>query len=289
MWYQLVISELEQDKIEDISEHLESLGALSITYSDLQDNPIFEPALNTTPLWQQTVLTALFNDEDLMQTAKQLVNSSLPYTSITSHTLDDVVWEREWLKSFKPMCFGKRLWICPTHYEPPEPEAVNIMLDPGLAFGTGTHQTTALCLEFLDQADLTDKTICDYGTGSGILAISGLKLGARHAYAVDIDPQSVTATKQNAINNNISFDNLIVGLVEEVDIPKVDLMLANILAGPLVELAPTLVNKIKPGGELVISGLLDNQIEEVTSAYKDLVKTIEIRTKDEWVLFYMTV
>ena len=284
MWFELILRDLKQDDVETVSEQLEEFGALSITFTDKTDTPIYEPELNTTPLWQKTVLTALFNDKALMLGAKGLVESEFSDLTIDTNEFEDKVWEREWLKSFKPMCFGERLWICPTHYEPPEPKAVNVMLDPGLAFGTGTHQTTALCLSFLDQTDVSNKVLCDYGTGSGILAIAALKLGAKQLYAVDIDPQAVTATIQNAKSNHVSLDSLSVGLVEEIELPLVDIMLANILASPLISLAPTLVSKVKPGGMLILSGLLETQIEEVSEAYKPLVKNINATLKDEWAM-----
>ena len=286
MWFELIVSELNQKRVYSLSEQLEALGALSITFTDKTDTPIYEPELNTTPLWQQTVLTALFNDESLMLAAKALVESVMTDVCVETKQFEDKVWEREWLKSFKPMCFGERLWICPTHYEPPAPSAVNVMLDPGLAFGTGTHQTTALCLSFLDKTDVTDKILCDYGTGSGILAIAALKLGAKHLYAVDIDPQAVTATKQNALSNNVSLDALSSGLVEEIDLPEVDIMLANILALPLIELAKTLCSKVKPGGALVLSGLLEEQVDDVSRAYEPFVSNIEVTLKDEWAMLY---
>lgn len=284
MWFELVISDVRQEVVEAISEQLEAFGALSVTYTDKVDDPILEPELNTTPLWQQTVITALFNDENLMATAKNVIVAKFSEVQIEDRSFEDKVWEREWLKSFKPMAFGERLWICPTYYDLPAPEAVNVMLDPGLAFGTGTHQTTALCLSYLDGTDVTDKVMCDYGTGSGILAIAALKLGAKHLYAVDIDPQAIIATEQNTSNNGLSFDSLTLGLVEEVTIPQVDIMLANILASPLIDLAPTLAAHVKSSGELVLSGLLEEQVAEVTQAYQLYFKTIEVTFKDEWAM-----
>lgn len=284
MWFELIISDVKQENIESLSEQLEEFGALSVTYTDKVDTPIFEPELNTTPLWQQTVITALFNEEFLMATAKSVIEAEHPQISIQSHQFEDKVWEREWLKSFKPMCFGERLWVCPTHYEPPKPQATNVMLDPGLAFGTGTHQTTALCLSFLDKTDVAGLTICDYGTGSGILAIAALKLGAAHAYAVDIDPQAIIATKQNVLSNGLSLEKLSLGLVKEVDIPQVDIMLANILATPLIELAPILAGLVKSGGALVLSGLLEEQVLAVRETYEPYFKNIQVALKDEWAM-----
>lgn len=290
MWYQLNIYNLANEALEPLSELLEELGAVSISYTDNQDTPIYEPELNTTPLWQNTVLTALFNDQNLRQAAAGLLEQDFPGAKYDLEDIEDRLWEREWLKSFQPILFGKRLWVCPTHCEVPEPSAVNVMLDPGLAFGTGTHPTTALCLKFLDGLNLKEQIIADYGTGSGILAIAALKLGAIHAYAVDIDPQAVIATQQNAITNQLKLDkDLTVGLVDDIKLPQVDVLLANILAGPLMELAPKLVSLTKPGGTLILSGLLTEQLDEVCAKYRPLVQDIEHQHQDEWALVHMTV
>lgn len=289
VWYQLNITNIAKDQLEAAAEQLEELGAVSITFTDQEDSPIYEPELNTTPLWQNTVLTALYQDEPLLTISHQWLAANFPQAIIRKEIVEDKVWEREWLKSFKPMSFGERLWICPSHCSPPEPNAVNVMLDPGLAFGTGTHPTTSLCLSFLDGAQLQDKTVCDYGTGSGILAISAIKLGAKVAHAVDIDPQAVIATKQNAKANHIPDQQLTVGLVGDIELQAFDVVVANILAGPLIELAPTLISHVKPGGKLVISGLLVEQLEEITEAYQPLVKTLSTQSLDEWAMCVMEV
>ena len=288
MWYQLSVSGLQHQTLDHLACQFDDLGACSITLMDSQDNPIYEPALNTTPLWEQTVLIALFDNEQLSIAAVSWLQTNFAAAQIHTETLEDKIWEREWLKSFHPMQFGTRLWICPTHSTPPEPQAVNIRLDPGLAFGTGTHPTTALCLEFIDgYSAITNQTICDYGTGSGILALAALKLGAKKAYAVDIDPQAITATQQNALLNEIPAAQLTTGLVKEISLPIVDLMIANILAGPLVELAPTLLSHLKPNGIIIVSGLLEEQIPEIQKAYEAYVTNFNFKTKDGWALCSM--
>lgn len=259
-WYELRVLGVDKAMLDSLSEMLEEKGALSVTFSDNQDEPIFEPELNTTPLWSDTSVTALFDDETTRERCVAVVKESFPNAKTATQAIEDKAWEREWLKDFKPMCFGKRLWICPSHYQVPDETAVNIILDPGLAFGTGTHETTSLCLTFLDGFALGAKTVCDYGTGSGSLAISALKLGARKAYAVDIDPQALTATKGNAARNGVRKNTLEIALVNEIELPQCDLVMANILAGPLVELAEKISSLVRPGGSLILSGILIGQL-----------------------------
>ncbi|CSC86596.1 50S ribosomal protein L11 methyltransferase [Vibrio cholerae] len=196
--------------------------------------------------------------------------------------MEDKDWEREWMDNFHPMQFGRRLWICPSWREVPDPQAVNVMLDPGLAFGTGTHPTTALCLEWLDNLDLTGKTVIDFGCGSGILAIAAIKLGAAKVIGIDIDPQALLASKDNAARNGVE-DQI------EVYLPKdqpeglvADVVVANILAGPLRELSPTIKGLLKPGGQLAMSGILDTQAESVAEFYRDDLELDPIAEKSEW-------
>ncbi|CSB25999.1 50S ribosomal protein L11 methyltransferase [Vibrio cholerae] len=196
--------------------------------------------------------------------------------------MEDKDWEREWMDNFHPMQFGRRLWICPSWREVPDPQAVNVMLDPGLAFGTGTHPTTALCLEWLDNLDLTGKTVIDFGCGSGILAIAAIKLGAAKVIGIDIDPQALLASKDNAARNGVE-DQI------EVYLPKdqpeglvADVVVANILAGPLRELSPIIKGLLKPGGQLAMSGILDTQAESVAEFYRDDLELDPIAEKSEW-------
>jgi len=252
-------------------------GALSITLQDAADDPVLEPAPGTTPLWPSVQVSALFDaaadPEIITEALREELPSPLP--ALGFQRLADRVWEREWLKDFHPMRFGERLWICPDGQRPAaellpaadrSASACFIDLDPGLAFGTGTHPTTALCLEWLDGADLRGKSVIDYGCGSGVLAIAALKLGAASAMGVDIDPQAVTATLENARRNGVA-ERLVVSTVERMQLQPADILLANILAEPLEQLAPTLSALVVPGGSIVLSGLLADQSSRVAACY----------------------
>jgi ribosomal protein L11 methyltransferase len=199
------------------------------------------------------------------------------------------VWEREWLKDFHPMRFGQRLWICPGGQRPAlDPAAAApclIELDPGLAFGTGTHPTTALCLEWLDGATLQDRFVVDYGCGSGVLAIAALKLGACAALAIDIDPQALLATRENAARNDVS-ERLIVGGPDEAQRAPAEVLLANILAEPLLELAPALAERVAAGGAVVLSGILQRQAAPVASRYAAWFDMRPATVRDDWALLY---
>lgn len=284
MWYQLKIDKVKKADVEPIETLLYEHQALSTTIETDGGEEIFEPELDTTPLWEEAKLTALFDDESVMEEAKTYLTHEFPSLAISDETLEDRAWEREWLKDFKPMCYGKRLWVCPTHESPPEPDAITIMLDPGLAFGSGTHETTTLCLEWLDSANLSEKNVIDYGTGSGILAIASLKLGASHAYATDIDPQAIIATVNNAKTNAIDLTALDTFVVGEGELAAADIVLANILSNTLVELTATLTDLVKPKGYLVLSGILQSQHESVLNAYQDNFDVVEIKQKNDWVL-----
>lgn len=267
----------------DLEDALLQAGSVSITYQDAKDQPILEPGLNEAPLWDDLVITALFDaDIDVNPTlavVELLFGQPLPAHQV--EILEDKDWVREWMDSYKPMQFGERLWICPSWCEAPDPHAVNLLLDPGLAFGTGTHPTTAMCLSVLDQLDVNDARIIDYGCGSGILAIAALLLGADSAIGVDNDPQALVATKDNAGRNQIDADRLQVFLPDEEPRDAADVMLANILAGPLVELAPKLMSLTKPGGKLVLSGVLDTQRQAIIEAY-DSIDFDAFHTQAEW-------
>ena len=268
-------------------------GASSITLEDEGDDPVLEPLPGTTPLWPRVRLKALFDDTaDAAQLLESLTADltgelSQPLSQARFETLADRAWEREWLKDFKPMRFGKRLWICPGGQLPPADaspaagEAVLIELDPGLAFGTGTHPTTALCLEWLDAADVVGKRVIDYGCGSGILAIAAAKLGASVVSAVDIDPQALLATRDNAERNGVT--RLISPqLVAGASLAPADILLANILAGPLESLAPTFAAQVGPGGRLVLAGILRNQAEAVATRYAPWFDIAPAVVRDDW-------
>lgn len=277
-------------------EALFAAGALSVTLEDAADDPVLEPAPGTTPLWPHVRVKALFDaaaDPQAIEAALQSPAMQLPEPPAFEHVADRA-WEREWLKDFRPMRFGKRLWVCPGGQVPSaedlsaatgEGELADtafIELDPGLAFGTGTHPTTALCLEWLDGADLDGKRLVDYGCGSGILAIAALKLGAREVLAVDIDPQALQATRDNAQRNDVAAQ-LRIGEVAELEAFDPDILLANILAGPLEELAPRFAASMRPGSRIVLSGILVSQAAEVASRYAPWFDIAPAKLRDDWV------
>ena len=268
-WQQFVMN-LEALDPADIEVVFLRNGACSVTLSDAGDNPVLEPGPGETPLWADTRITGLFPLTcDLQQLESDLL-SELGLTILPLHHIEglaDRAWEREWLKDFGPMRFGNRLWICPGDAEIAEEGAVIIRLDPGLAFGTGTHATTALCLEWLDALSLQGKTLLDYGCGSGILAVAALKLGSPSATAIDNDPQAVIATRQNAINNAVADRLHAQHSVQPVE-GTFDVVVANILAGPLIELAEQITAMLSKSGILALSGVLSEQVVDVMAAYE---------------------
>jgi ribosomal protein L11 methyltransferase len=267
-WQQFVMN-LDTLNPASVEEILVRHGAQSVTFSDAGDVPVLEPGPGETPLWSNTRITGLFDPGVDMDEVLADLRSSLAIDQLPDHrleTLADRDWEREWLRDFRPMRFGRRLWICPADSKPDRSDAVIVRLDPGLAFGTGTHATTAMCLEWLDTIDLRGRTLLDYGCGSGVLAIAALKLGSRHVHAMDIDVQAVTATRENALQNGVE-DRLTVSAAEQDIGGQFDVVVANILAGPLVELATSISDHVKSGGQLALSGILSEQATEVLDAY----------------------
>ena len=263
-------------------------GATSITLEDAEDTPVLEPAPGTTPLWPSVRVKALFDGDAARSEIVARLQAELihPLPELHFEVVEDRAWEREWLKDFRPMRFGKRLWVCPGGQLPDDSPVddesqITVTLDPGLAFGTGTHPTTALCLEWLDAAELAGKRVVDYGCGSGILAIAALKLGAREALAVDIDEQALLATRENAMRNDVGAA-LRVGGVEEVARIKADIVLANILAEPLQQLAPRFARLLEPGGRIVLSGILTAQAPAVASYYAPWFDIASTALRDEW-------
>jgi ribosomal protein L11 methyltransferase len=260
-------------------------GALSVSLADAGNAPIFEPNPGETRLWHEIQLTALFAAErDPHQIIEQL--HSVGGRALHDYRFDavaDRAWEREWLKDFRPLRFGRRLWVCPHGHSPPTgaQDAVVVWLDPGLAFGTGTHPTTAMCLEWLDATDLHDREVIDFGCGSGILAIAALKLGARSALGVDVDPQALTATADNAQRNNV-LDRVRVASADEAREP-VDVLVANILSQPLIELAPRFASLVRLGGKIALCGILESQAASVTLACAPWFDMRAFATRDSWV------
>ncbi len=270
---------------EQFSDLLEASGAVSVTFQDTYDNPVFEPLPGETRLWGNTDVVGLYEADIDTNSLVNFLQTSPIFTQEVNYKieqLEDKDWEREWMDNFHPMQFGQRLWICPSWREVPDPNAVNVMLDPGLAFGTGTHPTTSLCLQWLDSLDLQDKTVIDYGCGSGILAIAALKLGAKAAIGVDIDPQALQASRDNAARNHVS-EKLSLYLAK--DLPNnlvADVVVANILAGPLKELEPNIQILVKSNGWLGLSGILASQSDSVYQAYQTHFQLDPIITLDEW-------
>ena len=260
-----------------------ALGASSVSLADAADHPLLEPAPGETPLWPQVRLRALFpvtSDPGLVSATLMTV-LALPAQAIRAETVEDRIWEREWLKDFRPMRFGRRLWVCPGGQAAADPDAVVLELDPGLAFGTGTHATTAMCLEWLDGTPPAGLRVLDYGCGSGILALAALKLGAASACAFDIDPQALIATRDNARRNGLAGRLEIRGAAAAPTGPF-DLVLANILAGPLRMLAPELA-RLCPAGTLLLAGLLDEQAAEVADAYSPWFDIETADRRDGWI------
>ncbi|MBO1927012.1 50S ribosomal protein L11 methyltransferase [Thiomicrorhabdus sp. 6S2-11] len=268
---------------EPLSDAFMECNSASVTFQDAEDRPIFEPELGTTPIWETTRVTALFDAEvdgkAMIEMVKQIVPAASELT-FKIDQLEDKDWIREWMDQFQPMQFGDNLWIIPSWCEAPNPEAINLMLDPGMAFGTGTHPTTAMCLRWLDANPPADKTVIDYGCGSGVLALAACKLGAAKVSGTDIDPQAIQASQQNAADNEAEMH---FALVKDFDSEPVDLLIANILSGPLKELASEFQRLVKTGGQLVLSGLLQTQAAELQEHYKDFgfeLNTLE--TEEEW-------
>jgi ribosomal protein L11 methyltransferase len=263
----------------------ENLGAVSVLLGDAADEPMLEPGPGETPLWTRTRVTGLFEggtDPDALRSAiGQTLQAELG-SGLELEVLEDREWERAWLDGFQPMRFGRRLWVCPHGLAVDQDDAVVVRLDPGLAFGTGTHPTTALCLEWLDGAALGGKTVIDYGCGSGILAVAALKLGAARVIGIDHDPQALLASRDNAAANGVA-DRLTLLASDAPDPAPADVVLANILANVLIDLASRIAPLVARRGELVLSGILADQWPAVANAYADGLDFDQPELKDGWV------
>ena len=287
-WQEWVL-ETHFDRVELLEDWFFSQGALAVSLEDNADEPLLEPGPGETPVWQNVKVTALFaGDFDLEPIRAALPKELLAENSRSDITaLPDRAWERVWMDEFSPIQMGPRLWICPSWIEPPDSTAINVYLDPGLAFGTGTHATTAMCLSALDDAIGGGEKVVDFGCGSGILAIAALRLGAACALGVDNDPQAITATRDNAERNHIESDSIEVVLPGDTAISawanQSDLVVANILAGPLLALADELIELMKPGGKLMLTGVLSEQAPELIERYASVNLEIS-ETRDGWVL-----
>lgn len=284
-WAEVSLS-IPRELVENAELVLEELGALAVTLKDSADDPVLEPLPGTAPLWPGVELRGLFPAEvDRGEVSSALL--SIPGVDraefLSWHDVADQDWTRAWMDRFKPMKFGQGLWIIPTGMaEPDDTEAVLLRLDPGLAFGTGTHPTTALCLEWIDDFEFTGRTVVDYGCGSGVLGIAAALKGATRVICVDNDPQALEATLANAVRNEVS-DSILCQAPEFYRKERADVVLANILAGPLIELAPVLLGSLKAGGRLVLSGILEDQVDSVAQAYGAACKRIDVKPLEGWV------
>ncbi len=287
-WIQINIL-TSPEQTEPLEDLLLSIGSVAVTLQDDADQPVYEPDLGTTPLWTHTKLSALFPAEvdtealqiQLQSQAKDFGISQLPEYKL--EIVEDKDWERAWMDNFHPMSFGQRLWICPSWRDPVDMNAVNLMLDPGLAFGTGTHPTTSLCLKWLDGTDVQDKLVIDYGCGSGVLGIAAVLLGASKMIGVDNDPQALIASKDNAQRNHIDDQLIELYLPDQAPSLQADIVIANILAQPLIGLAPRLAELTRPKGQIILSGILEEQAQDVLDRYSEWFSMQPIVSDQGWV------
>ena len=281
-WIQIRINATAKTA-DKVSNMLLGRGAQAVTFMDAKDVPVYEPMPGETPLWGETEVMGLFDAEtDPAPTItffQQIFGEDVGYKV---EQLEDKDWVREWMDHFHPMQFGERLWICPSWRDVPNPDAVNVMLDPGLAFGTGTHPTTALCLQWLDGLDLAGKTVVDFGCGSGILGIAALKLGAARVIGIDIDPQAIQASHDNAERNGVAGQIELYLPADQPQDVEADVVVANILAGPLRELAPLIAGHGKPGSLMALSGVLESQAPELETIYSQWFDMDPTAVKEEW-------
>lgn len=284
-WLQIRVH-ANEDTAEKISNMLMATGSQAVTFMDAKDTPIYEPLPgDEVRYWANTIVMGLYEaDHDMDKVVTYLKNQPLLSENLTYkiEALEDKDWEREWMDNYHPMKFGQRLWVCPTWREIPEPDAVNILLDPGLAFGTGTHPTTALCLTWLDSLDLDGKTVVDFGCGSGVLAIAALKLGAKRVIGVDIDPQAIEASAANAKRNGVE-NQLELYLPADQPTLEADVVVANILAGPLKALSEVITAYARKGADIALSGILENQAEQLLEVYGVNCDLEPIAVQEEWV------
>lgn len=286
-WLQIHIT-VEQAQVDFTETLLSSLGAVSVTLDDAENQDLLEPLPGETPLWNKVIVTGIYAQEDHEEidvaALETFIRTQLPTAPMKSEFLEDQVWERSWMDYYEPIQIGEKYWIVPEWLEPPEADAVNIKLDPGLAFGTGNHASTFLCLQWLGKTDVKDKIVIDYGCGSGILGVAALLLGAKKVYATDIDPQAVLATKQNAELNGV-LENLYVELPEEFNetfkAQQADVLVANILAGPLMSLAEEFSTLIKSEGEFALAGVIEEQVADVSSVYSEFFDIVEVEKREE--------
>ncbi len=282
-WMQLTLK-TSKEQADFVSEVLMGLDSVSVTFKDSRDDAIFEPPVGDTPLWQHVTITALFDVAINQAHIRQMLSQICHIDTLDFERLKDRAWEDECKKDFHAMRFGRRIWICPSWEDRTRlpDDAIIIDMDPGLAFGTGTHQTTDLCLQYLDANKLAGCSVIDYGTGTGILSIAAIKLGAVSVVAVDNDPQAVTAAMNNINTNQCQNQISVLHTKDETQLDQVDLLMANILANPLVTLCEHLAQLVKQGGSIVLSGILQDQMPMVLAAYGAYFEALEVEKKDDW-------
>ena len=286
-WLQIHIT-VDQAQVDFTETLLSSLGAVSVTLDDAENQDLLEPLPGETPLWNKVIVTGIYAQEEGeeidVDALTTFITAQMPEAPLRHEFLEDQEWERTWMDAYESIQIGEKFWIVPEWMEAPDADAVNIKLDPGLAFGTGNHASTFLCLQWLGQTDVKDKIVIDYGCGSGILGVAALLLGAKKVYATDIDPQAVLATQQNAELNGV-LGNLFVGLPdefnEEFKAQKADVFVANILAGPLMALAPEFATLVKSEGEFALAGILEEQVADVSSVYSEFFDILQVEKREE--------
>ncbi|MEJ6474346.1 50S ribosomal protein L11 methyltransferase [Pseudoalteromonas piscicida] len=280
-WIQIRIYADKADA-DALSDMLMDIGCPSVTFMDSKNNPVYEPKPGEVILWPETTVIGLFEaNHDMQAVVDYLQSQHNKPLNYKLEQLEDKDWEREWMDNFHPIKFGERLWICPSWRDVPDPTAVNVLLDPGLAFGTGTHATTALCLKWLEQQDLSGKTVVDFGCGSGILGIAAIKLGAERVIGIDIDPQALIASRENAERNGVA-DQLEVYLPENQPEFSADIVVANILAQPLRELHEIILGFLGDEGAIAMSGILAEQAQSVADVYAPFIHLDDIAQEGEW-------
>ena len=282
-WKQISF-EVKKSEIDLVSEVLIGLGSISISYSDALDDAIYEPPVGQTPLWDNVKVNALFSSEVNQKSIETSISDICNIVVIDTVTLKDRVWEEECQKDFPSMRFGKRLWVCPSWDTESilSNDSIVIHMDPGLAFGTGTHQTTSLCLEYLDSNPPKNLHVIDFGCGTGILAIAAAKFGAKSVIAIDNDPQAVLSSKENVAKNKCENTITTIHSINQGSDRKCDLLIANILANPLVELEPLFSDLVHTKGMLLLSGILKEQVDRVVKCYSINFSNIEVANKGEW-------
>ena len=283
IWKQISF-EVKKSETDLVSEVLMGLGSISITYSDALDDAIYEPPVGQTPLWDNVKVNALFSSEVNQKSIETSISDICNIVVIDTVTLKDRVWEEECQKDFPSMRFGKRLWVCPSWDTESilSNDSIVIHMDPGLAFGTGTHQTTSLCLEYLDSNPPKNLRVIDFGCGTGILAIAAAKFGAKSVIAIDNDPQAVLSSKENVAKNKCENTITTIHSINQGSDRKCDLLIANILANPLVELEPLFSDLVHTNGMLLLSGILKEQVDRVVKCYSINFSNIEVANKGEW-------